>query len=84
MELILKKAEKCKEVEILNRSYVFLTIPLQTKETHVFKDATNLSIQMHLIIHSLNQVLLVIYSCSNMRTASSLLYLRASLIVVGP
>ena len=72
MELILKKVEKCKEVEILKRAYVFLTKPLQTKETHVFKDTTNLSIQMHLIIHSLNQVLLVIYSCYNMRTASSL------------
>ena len=39
--------------------------------------------QMYLIGHSLNQVLIVNYNCSSMQTASSLLYLHGSLIGVG-
>ena len=82
MELILKKAEKYKSVEIFKRLCFLDYTPSQKKETQVFQHTADLSMQMHLISQSLSQVLLVNYSFSSMRTASSLLYLRASLIVI--
>ena len=61
---------------------VFLCLYPYKNATHVFKDTADLSMQMHFIIDSLEQVLLVNYSCSSMGTASLLLHLRASLIGV--
>ena len=56
---------------------------MKKKQAHVFKHTGDLSMQMHVISNSLNQVVLVIYSCSSMWTASSLLYLHASLVDMG-
>ena len=57
--LKLKKADKYKWVKILKNFCVFLTNPLQKSETHLFKHTADLSMQMHLISHSHNQVFLV-------------------------
>ena len=71
-----------KNVSELKHSKVFVfSWPYLCKNlTHVFKHTADLSMQMHLISHSLHQVLLVNCSCLSTWTASLMLYLCASLI----